>query len=242
MRVARLIAWIAATGATASGAQAAASPELRDLAARVQYGYYHGEPHTVAAADAGLERLGDSPGVAYFRDFAALRLVQLGIRDRDTVRRLAACARRQGGGAATGSAAAEAWALAAACALEAGDERRMEQALAAARAVDADHPRLALVEAWRLKAGMDDAIDPATLAAKWGDVVAAFDAFEPSIDDPGWGQAEALVALADSAWQRGETRAARDLVERALLLAPDYRAAVALRSAILEQRSGSRAP
>jgi tetratricopeptide (TPR) repeat protein len=242
MRVARLMAWIVANGATASGALAAASPELLDLAARVQYGYYHGEPHTVAAADAGLERLGDSPGVAYYRDFAALRLVQLGVRDRDTLRRLEACARRQGGAGSVGPAAAEAWALAAACAFEAGDERRMEQALAAARAIDADHPRLALVEAWRLEAGNDDAVDRATVAAKWADVVGAFEAFAPSIDDPGWGQAEALVALADSAWQRGETRAARDLVERALLLAPDYRAAVTLRSAILGQRSGSRAP
>jgi hypothetical protein len=243
MRVARLIAWVAVSGANASAALAAASPELLDLAARVQYGYYHGEPHTVAAADAGLERLGDAPGATYFRDFATLRLVQLGVRDRDTLRRLEACARRQGDAESTGAAAAEAWALAAACALEAGDERRLEHALAAARAIDADHPRAALVEAWRLEAsGEDDGVDREAVAAKWAAVVAAFDAFAPSIDDPGWGQAEALVALADSAWQRGETRAARDLVEHALLLAPDYRAAVALRSAILSQRSGLRAP
>lgn len=240
MRVSRLIAWAAAAGAAAGGGLASASPELLDLAARIQFGYYHGEAQTVVAADDGLARIGDSPGVAYLRDLAALRLVQLGVRDRDTLRRLETCARRTA--APTGRPAAEDWALAAACAFEAGDERRTEQALAAARAIDADHPRVALVEAWRLQAGKGDAVDSAAAHAKWGQVVGAFESFEPSLDDPGWGQAEALVALADSSWQRGETRAARDLVERALLLAPEYPAAVTLRAAILAQRSPSRAP
>jgi hypothetical protein len=242
MRVGKLFALIAA-GAVASAPVAAAPVELLDLAARVQYGYYLGEPSTVATADASLERLGDVPGAVYLRDLAALRLVQLGVRDRDTLRRLEACARRQASAGATGRAAAEAAVLAAACSLEAGDERRLEQALAAARASDADHPRIALVEAWRLdRAAESGASEPADLAAKWHEAVAAFEAFPPSLDDPGWGQAEALVGLAEFSFKRGETRAARDLVERALLLAPDYRAAVELRAAIVAPRSGGRFP
>ena len=62
---------------------------------------------------------------------------------------------------------------------------------------------------------------PRKLAA----VVEAFDAWTPSIDDPDWGHAEALTALAADALERGQVRTARDLIERALLLAPDYRAA-----------------
>lgn len=239
MRVRHLLASIAAGAAGA--ALGASSPELLDLAARVQYGYYHAEPGVVTTADAALERLGDAPNVSYYRDLATLRLVQLGVRDRETLRRLEACARRQSGASLAGTAAAEAWVLAAACALEGGDERRVDQALAAARASDSDHPRIALVEAWRLEqAGKEPAADHAAAAAKWTGVVAAFEAFAPSIDDPGWGQAEALVALADAAWHRGETRAARDLVERALLIAPDYRAALELRTSILGQRGGAR--
>lgn len=244
MRCRELFALIVAAGAAgAPEVRAAAPAELLDLAARVQYGFYHGEPRAIAAAHAGLERLGDTPDVGYHRDLATLRLVQLGVRDRDTLRLLDACARRQSGAELPVAAATEAWVLAAACALEGGDERRYEQALAAARASDADHPRIALVEAWRLeRAGVASAAEQAALDAQWAAAVAAFDVFAPSIDDPGWGQAEALVAHAESAWRRGETRAARDLVERALLLAPDYRAAVELRAAVLGQRGGNRTP
>ena len=54
-------------------AHAAASAEVLDLAARVHYGYYHAEPRTIDTALAALDRLGDSPEVVYYRDFAALR-------------------------------------------------------------------------------------------------------------------------------------------------------------------------
>lgn len=243
MRLLKLIALIVATGACAPAVQAAPSAELLDLAARIHYGYYHAEPRAIVAAEAGLERLGDTPDVTYYLDLAVLRRVQLGVRDRETLRRLQACARRQSGAELSGTAAAEAWVMAAACALERDDGRRLDQALAAARASDGDHPRIALVEAWRLeKAGRSGVAEGEALAVKWAAVVAEFDAFAPSLEDPGWGQAEALVALAANAWQRGEIRAARDLIERALLLAPDYRAAVELRAAVLGQRNGGRTP
>jgi hypothetical protein len=47
---------------------------------------------------------------------------------------------------------------------------------------------------------------------------------------PTWGEAETLVLLGEVHLQRGETRVARDLLERALLIAPDYRAALNLRA------------
>jgi hypothetical protein len=232
---------IAALGLAAFSANAAPSAEVLDLAARVHYGYYHAEPRTIDAALAALERLGDAPEILYWRDFAALRRVQLGGSDRVGSERLRRCAQRDPPPKLDKHFTAEAWVLAAACAHVAGDPGRREQALASARERDDDNPRVKLVEAWAAiaEAGTDAAERDAaemTLAA----VVEAFEAWEPSLNDPDWGYAEALTALAAGALERGQTRTARDYVERALLLAPDYRAAVDLRVAMHSARGGGR--
>src|SRR5687768_10937526 len=85
---------MAGLAAAAFAANAAPSVEVLDLAARVHYGYYHAEPRTLDAASTALERLGESPEVVYWRDFAALRLAQLGASDRTSVERLRECAQR----------------------------------------------------------------------------------------------------------------------------------------------------
>jgi tetratricopeptide (TPR) repeat protein len=62
--------------------------------------------------------------------------------------------------------------------------------------------------------------------AKWSSVVAAFESAPPSAPGkPDWGHAEALTLLGESYLQRGESVPARDAIERALVLAPDYRQA-----------------
>ncbi|MBC7983677.1 MAG: hypothetical protein H7Y02_07485, partial [Candidatus Obscuribacterales bacterium] len=54
------------------------------------------------------------------------------------------------------------------------------------------------------------------------DVVAAFDALPPSEPGaPDWGHAEALAYLGQAALARGNRIAARNSLERALVLAPD---------------------
>lgn len=61
---------------------------------------------------------------------------------------------------------------------------------------------------------------------RWRTVVAKFEAAPPSQPGkPDWGHAEALTQLGKSYLQRGEMVAARDVLERALVLAPDYRQA-----------------
>jgi hypothetical protein len=56
--------------------------------------------------------------------------------------------------------------------------------------------------------------------------VAAFDAAPPSRPGyPDWGQAEALLLLGQHYLQLGDARAARDVIEKALVIAPDYRKA-----------------
>ncbi len=64
------------------------------------------------------------------------------------------------------------------------------------------------------------------LVDRWRTVVAKFEAAPPSQPGkPDWGHAEALTQLGESYLQRGEMVAARDVLERALVLAPDYRQA-----------------
>jgi tetratricopeptide (TPR) repeat protein len=222
--------------AAAFAAHAASSLELLDLAARVHYGYYNAEPRAIDAAMGALERLGESPEVLYYRDFATLRRAQLGEIDRALQQRLRACMDRDVSPGLDKRFAAEVWVLVAACADVAGDEGRRERALSLARERDDDNPRIALVEAWTLEreAGVDAA------AEKLAAVVEAFDAWASSLDDPEWGHAEALTALAADALQRGQARAARDLIERALLLAPDYRTALELRTAMQNARASDR--
>jgi hypothetical protein len=221
---------LAAAVFAAHVASAERTPELLDLAARIHYGYYHGEARTLEVAQAGLDRLAESPEVLYYRDFAALRRAQLGGLDHAHGERVEACAQREVMAGLAKRFAAEAWVLAAACALLTGDEDRSEEALAMARGLDEDNPRIALVEAWALeRAAGADSKRSAALGEKLTAVVAGFDAWTPSIDDPDWGHAEALTALAATALARGQARAARDLIERALFLAPDYRAAMELR-------------
>ena len=232
---------LALAACASSAVRAESSAELLDLAARIHYGYYHGDARTIETAQSALDRLDGSPEVLYYRDFAALRRAQLGGIDRSSQARLRACAQRDSATDVAKPFAADAWVLVAACALIGGDGRRSEQALALARDSDDDNPRIALVEAWALErsAGTDPARREA-VAAQLTAVVQAFDAWTPSIDDPDWGHAEALTALAADALARGQVRAARDLVERALLLAPEYRAAVEVRAELQIARAGDR--
>lgn len=67
--------------------------------------------------------------------------------------------------------------------------------------------------------------DPSGLA-RWRGVVDAFARASPArAGASDWGEPEALVMLGEHHLRRGELLAARDALERALVLAPDYRAA-----------------
>ena len=227
-----------------SAVSAAVSPELTDLAARIDYGFYTEDARAIEAALAVLERSRDDPDAAYYHDFAVLRLAQLAPEARAGRELVSDCAGHDVPVfAVKGRAAAEPWILVAACAAVADSGRRMEQALARARELDDDNPRIALVEAWALQRELAD--DPAlhdTVVEKWRATVAGFDAWSAPPDAPQWGYAEALAALGELTLHRGEVRLARDLIERALLLAPDYRFAMALRSRMQGSGAASRTP
>jgi hypothetical protein len=229
MRLTELVAAGVCCVALTTGARAASSAELADLAARIDYGFYNDDAPAIDAARAALARLGEAPAVRYYRDYAGLRRAQLNPADRASARE---CAEREVPGDLAPPVAAEAWILIAACGVVGQQSiRRVEQALARARELDKRNPRVGLVEAWIMRHGASgDVLASADFAAKLQQTIEAFDAWRAPANAPDWGEAEALTALAEATLARGETRAARDLIERALLLVPDYRMAVELRT------------
>jgi hypothetical protein len=231
MRFTEFVAGCVCCVAIVGPACAASSAELADLAGRIDYGFYNDDTHAIDAARAALSRLGDAPAVRYYRDYAALRRAQLNPADRVSARE---CAERDVPAALAPGEAAEAWILVAACAVVGQQSiRRVEQALAHAREIDKRNPRLALVEAWIMRSGAATSAQATDdFAAKLTQTVDAFASWRGGPSAPDWGEAEALAALGEATLARGETRAARDLIERALLLAPDYRLAVQLRAGL----------
>ena len=228
MRLTELVAACVCCVAVTTAARADSSAELADLVARIDYGFYNDDTHAIDAARTALGRLGDAPAVRYYRDYASLRRAQLNPADRASARE---CAEHEVPADLAPPVAAEAWILVAACAVVGQQSvRRVEQALARARELDKRNPRLGLVEAWIIRHGVaGDALANQDFATKLQQTVEAFDTWRAPANAPEWGEAEALAALAESTLARGEARAARDLIERALLLVPDYRVAVELR-------------
>jgi hypothetical protein len=88
--------------------------------------------------------------------------------------------------------------------------------------VGGDNPRVQFIHAL-CSPSLDT--DPAAIE-RWRAVVSKFEAAPPSQPGkPDWGHAEALTVLGLRYLKRGEMVAARDVLERALVLAPDYRQA-----------------
>lgn len=99
--------------------------------------------------------------------------------------------------------------------------RSLRKALALAPA----SPRVRLIEALCASAADGGLQAPAALA-RWRAVVVQFESARPTaMGTPDWGHVEALTTLGALYLQRGDPIAARDLLERALVLVPDYRAA-----------------
>ena len=250
MAFTKVVGVAALVACAAAGPTFAATVDLGDLTARIEYGYYSNEPRLIEAAHEALTRAGSGDaGVAYYRALAAFRLAQLGLpRGAALGPWLDDCEKQASPEKLKGPAAAEGWILVAACANLAAHteplrsllhQHRREQALDKARAIDPTNPRIAVVEAWSLS------LDP---AAETGDLqeraaVAlkrAVDEFSTwsskQVSPPDWGEAEALAELGAIYLARGSTRDARDLVERALLLAPDYDYATKLRDGLQTAR------
>ena len=215
--------------------------ELDDAAARLQYAFYTGDARSLEEVLSLLENAELAANLATARDYQLAyghwKLAQLyaqpvddGARpDAKSQARKAAqrCAKQAKASLERDSNQAELYAIEAACADFAPDargggssacarSRAMKQAVTLAK----DNPRVQLIQALCEET---KTADPAAVD-RWRAVVATFEAAPPSRPgQPDWGHVDALTLLGESYLQRGDPVAARDALERALVLAPDYR-------------------
>jgi hypothetical protein len=210
----------------------------RDLEGRIQYGYYtedvpalRGLGDTIAADE--------SRGMlhGYYAALLAWRLAQLAGETPAEARAATAghlaqrCVSELDETLAAAADFAEGLALRAACLVtEAADThgahavRRARRDLARAQRLAAHNPRILLID------GLSDYQLPSELGGnkeralgKLRQAVAAYEAERAGTEPlPGWGAAEAYLLLARDLLDHGEALGARDALEHALLIAPDF--------------------
>jgi len=240
MRIPTLTLLLLLLGRAATAPAAEVEARLRDAAARIDYGWFTEDLGLITAARDSLQTRPSDPWTSYLHAYASYRAAQLAqARGRPAAAFLDDCRTSAGAVAGDAEAEAEAAVLIAACAALAAaaeplravlHQRRQRQALARAGALEPNNPRLWLVAF--LHAG-DDPAAPAPDA-----MLDAFRARDGAFGFPDWGQAEALTAVGARRLESGDLRGARDLLEEALLIAPDYRTALELRRRISSQAAG----
>ena len=228
--------------ATAS-ATAGSTAEFDDLVSRLQFSFYTGDGRALEQMLAELDRFQVEGGLAatksYQLAYGQWKLAQLLGEPLDE--RARAATRSNAGKAAKSCVQharaaidkdprmAEIYAIEAACdtyqpgSLRHGSASCMRsKSMRTALTLGAENPRVLFINAL---CSPDAEGDPAAIE-RWRAVVARFEAAPPSQPGkPDWGHAEALTLLGESYLKRGEMVAARDVLERALVLAPDYRQA-----------------
>ncbi len=203
-----------------------------DVEGRIQYGFYTEDARTlgeVVAQLSGPEGSND-PLRHYYAGFANYRLAMVeATKDRSRAREAAArCVSRLDVAVSGKSDFAEGLALQSACLRTlanlalwkplAGSKStgQMERAVKLAP----KDPRVLLLLA--LENGEGGKID-APAIAKLRKAAAAFEVERQGVDrTPGWGAAEAYAYLGRGYLEQGDVLAARDALERALLIAPDF--------------------
>jgi hypothetical protein len=261
MSAARTLAVIALTAGALGpmyAALGASNEELEDASARVEYAFYSSDTRSLTDVLQMLERLEpDEPWVSqqhYYAAFGYWKLAQLYSEQAEQGRKAARGLADRAGDACTEHADKaltldahlfEAQALKAACsrfgfAARIGDLARAagcsrHKSLRAARAAEPKNPRIKLIDAWCMSnsaAWRSKAVFDKARAA-----VAAFEATPVNLPGaPNWGEPEALTLLGRVYLERGEALAARDLLEHALAIAPDYRQAQDLLGALSRTR------
>lgn len=223
--------------------------ELDDLAARLQYAFHTADERRLKEVLELLRKL-DIPDALtglkeYYSAYGEWKLLELyveesaGARTQTAIRTAAykaaqSCVRHSENASKAAPGLAEVNAIQAVCAAffpghRPGDPlvfRSCERSkvLQAAHLLDPANPRVMLMEALCLRG--NGAAAAGAQFDKLRDAIAAFELAPPALGArPDWGQAEALVLLGQCYLERGDTLAARDAIERALVLAPDYRKA-----------------
>jgi hypothetical protein len=234
------------TGAL-SDSRADAISELDDLAARIQYAFYTADARGIEDALELLQRLELPPGRRVMKDYytayAHWKRAEIYADEAAGGQRKARAEARSAGSACEKAAAsviaaeprfAEAHAIQAICASLASRTAELlplgtcvrDKAMREAQALEPRNPRVRLIE---IRCSMADEKQAAALLSRLEALVSDFDASPPaSPGNPDWGHAEALVLLGRLRLARGNAIGARDALERAIVIAPDYRKAQAL--------------
>jgi hypothetical protein len=225
-------------------AQADALSELDDAAARIQYASYTADARGIEDALGLVHRLelpeSRKAMKEYYVAYGEWKLAELyadeaadgrrGARA-SSVKAAKACEDAADSATELDARLAEAYAMSAICAALAsrapellslgGCER--DKALRTARELDPSNPRVRLIEAQCLRASEKN---PAALLTRVQAIAKDFDAAPSGAPGrPDWGQPEALLLLGELQLQQGDWAGARDSLERALVIAPDYRKA-----------------
>ncbi len=227
-----------------AGTSTADVAELEDAQARIQYGFLTSDARAIENVLQELasyevdERL--APLKEYQLAYGYWKLAQVraqadaaDTRSRSSARvskSAKACVEHARTARSLDERMAEAYALEAICDAMPGGFLRIagltgscarSRLLRTARSLEPENPRILLIEA--MCSGEKEGADG---VARWQTVVDAFEASSSSrAGKPDWGETEALVMLGEHRLQRGEVLAAREALEKALILAPDYRAA-----------------
>ncbi|HEY5809813.1 MAG TPA: hypothetical protein VIT67_17705 [Povalibacter sp.] len=218
-----------------AGAHAHTSAELEDAAARIQYAFYTADTRELEQVLSIVSGL-DAPVAGmkeYYGAYGNWKLSQLYARTASTNKAAARgagkasqeCERQAKAAVALDARMAEAYALEAICSgagtgLMGGSCVRSKP-MRTALELEPQNPRIRLIELLCRNRDEKGSVKLQDLR----ELVAAFEASPSRPGRPDWGQAEALVLLGESYLQRGDSVAARDATERALVVAPDYREA-----------------
>jgi tetratricopeptide (TPR) repeat protein len=229
--------------AVAASATAGSTAEFDDLVSRLQFSFYTGDSRALEEMLSELDSFQVDGGLAatksYQLAYGQWKLAQLFGEPQDERARTAtrssaskaakSCVQRARDAIAKDPRMAEIYAIEAACdtyqpgAMKHGSPSCMRsKSMRTALTLGAGNPRVLFINAL---CAPDAEGDPAAIE-RWRGVVANFEAAPPSQPGkPDWGHAEALTLLGESYLKRGQMVAARDVLERALVLAPDYRQA-----------------
>ncbi len=219
--------------------------DLDDAAARAQYAFYTADIRSLEEVLGLIERLDAPPALAamkeYYAAFGSWKLAQLYVEEaggksatRASLSKATQDCQRHGEAALRLEPSfGEVHAIEAICAAlvpgltqtngfkQANCSR--SKSLLTARELEPGNPRIKLIEVLCFDS---NEIASVAYVEKLRATVAAFEAAPLSRPGkPDWGQAEALLLLGQSHLQRGDLVAARDVIERALVIAPDYRRA-----------------
>jgi hypothetical protein len=231
--------------ALAAATQAQESP-WRDIESRVQYAYYTEDAAALRAVQGTLGAAdSDDPLRRYYSGLLAWRQAQLAIRDAAAAGTASAaqhaqrCVSELDAALAVRADFADALALRALC-LEAGGARalagyRAHRDLERALELAGHNPRVLLADAMS-----DYQLQPARggnrerALGKLRRTVDAFEAERAGVEQvPGWGAAEAWWLLARDLLDHSDPIAARDALEHALLIAPQFMEARRLMAKII---------